>query len=119
MTTIESPTGLDHDLLARIGPVMDIDSHEMIPLHMWPEAFGQAAVTFTNLATNTGMVDNLGENSMRRDDLGADDDAVDPATIWNLKGPAAPSAISPDGPRCSTQWASSASSSTPTSPSSA
>lgn len=93
MTTIERPEGLNQDLLARLGPVMDIDSHEMIPLHMWPETFGDAAVRFTDLATNTGMVDNLGENSMRRDDLGADDEAVDPATVWTHKGPSAPSAI--------------------------
>lgn len=39
------------------------------------------------------MVDNLGENSMRRDDLGADDDEINPETVWKIKGPSAPSAI--------------------------
>ncbi|MGV0837580.1 amidohydrolase family protein [Mycolicibacterium thermoresistibile] len=90
-TSVKAQPSLDK--LDELGPILDIDSHEMIPLHMWPEAFGDAAVKFTELATNTAMVDNLGENSMRRDDLGADDDAIDPATVWDIKGPAAPSAI--------------------------
>lgn len=93
ISTTTPPSAETPDLLASLGPVLDIDSHEMIPLHMWPEAFGEAAVTFTELATNTAMVDNLGENSMRREDLGADDDEIDPETVWNIKGPAAPSAI--------------------------
>jgi predicted TIM-barrel fold metal-dependent hydrolase len=92
MTTVTADSSA-HGSNVLTQPVLDVDSHEMIPLHLWPEAFGEAAVKFTELATNTGMVDNLGENSMRRDDLGADDDEINPETVWKIKGPAAPSAI--------------------------
>lgn len=74
------------------GACIDLDSHEMIPMHMWAETFGEeAAEMFAPLAA--GLISRAGANSTKRDDIAGDVMAIDHDTVWNHKGPDAPSAI--------------------------
>src|SRR5829696_678627 len=71
---------------------LDADSHEMIPMHMWAEAFGEeTAELFMPLAT--GLISRAGANSTKRDDIVADVLPIEYETVWKHKGPDAPSAI--------------------------
>lgn len=71
---------------------MDADSHEMIPMHMWADAFGErAAALFTPLAG--GLISRAGKNSTKRDDIVDDSMPISYDTVWNHKGPESPSAI--------------------------
>jgi predicted TIM-barrel fold metal-dependent hydrolase len=77
------------DLLA--GGVMDLDSHEMIPVHMWAEAFGSEAELLAPLTA--GLISRAGANSTVRDDIVADVTAITDEIVWTQKGPDAPGAI--------------------------
>jgi predicted TIM-barrel fold metal-dependent hydrolase len=76
------PASLEHSL--------DLDSHEMIPVHMWPEHFGEAGEMLRPIAKLTA---NLAENTMVREDLKGDLEAIDAHSVWHSKGPNAPGAI--------------------------
>src|SRR5215211_2883966 len=71
--------------------ITDADSHEMIPMHMWPEAFGEESREFAPLAS--GLLSKSGENSTVRDDIAGDVTAITEDSVWTVKGPDAPSAI--------------------------
>jgi predicted TIM-barrel fold metal-dependent hydrolase len=73
-----------------LGNSLDLDSHEMIPTHMWAEQFGDAGEMLRPIAK---LAANLAENTMVRDDLKGDDQPINAQTVWNLKGPGAPGAI--------------------------
>jgi predicted TIM-barrel fold metal-dependent hydrolase len=76
-----------------LNSATDIDAHEMIPLHMWPDVFGEAALNFTTVCSDLSLVDNLAENTLRRDDLTSDEMLINVDTVWGTRGPSAPSAI--------------------------
>jgi predicted TIM-barrel fold metal-dependent hydrolase len=72
--------------------LLDIDSHEMVPLDMWPEVFSEsvyeAAKDFTifkrRLERNgVGLAAQISGDTME----------INHDTVWNVKGPEAPSAI--------------------------
>ena len=69
----------------------DVDSHEHIPVHMWPEIFGEAGEIGALL--NMGRVANGAENSFVRPDITSDDSQITEESVWSVKGPDAPSAI--------------------------
>jgi predicted TIM-barrel fold metal-dependent hydrolase len=71
----------------------DVDSHEMIPVHMWPEVFGDAGQRFLDMCSNLAIFGAAAENSLRRDDLSGDTMAITEETVWGVRGPEAPSAI--------------------------
>lgn len=72
--------------------IIDLDSHEMIPIQMWPEQFGEEAARLIEPIAR-GLLGNLGESSTARDDIVADDAAIDYNNVWIKKGPDTPSAI--------------------------
>lgn len=74
-----------------LNRVMDLDSHEMIPTHLWGEPFGPVAQEFVDLAQRR-MADGA-ENSLVRPDVHGDEAAIDHETVWTVKGPGAPGAI--------------------------
>jgi predicted TIM-barrel fold metal-dependent hydrolase len=76
--------------LARLGPVLDLDSHEQIPVHMWREVFGEVAEKAAPIAAGLA---HLAENTQVRDDLVGDLMEITEHTVWQVKGPEAPSAI--------------------------
>lgn len=72
---------------------MDTDTHEMIPLHLWEQAFGTEVREFTDFCRGMNIVNHAAENTIRRDDLDADTTAITPDTVWEVKGPEAPGAF--------------------------
>jgi predicted TIM-barrel fold metal-dependent hydrolase len=75
---------------------IDVDSHEMVPFHMWADTFG-AEVTrhFAPFAESRRFLDN-GANTIVRPDILADDAPITPDAVWQAKGPDAPGAIDMD-----------------------
>jgi predicted TIM-barrel fold metal-dependent hydrolase len=73
--------------------VIDVDSHEMVPIGMWPEIFGDEAAPYVEPFQKMWLFNNAADNVMNRADLIADDVEITYDTVWNLKGPSAPSAI--------------------------
>ena len=88
MSTATSPTTTTTSVPTR---TLDVDSHEMVPLHMWEETFGPETALLA--ATTQSYLSTLGDNSSVRPDLTGDDVQISEAEIWNLKGPSAPGAI--------------------------
>jgi predicted TIM-barrel fold metal-dependent hydrolase len=74
-------------------PVVDVDAHEMIPLQMWPETFGDAALNFTQVCTDFSLVADLDENTVDRPDIFGDQMEIDETSVWEVRGPDAPGAI--------------------------
>jgi predicted TIM-barrel fold metal-dependent hydrolase len=74
--------------------VNDIDSHEHIPVEMWPEAFGEGGVLGSTIRLD--LVAKNSENSLMRPDITTDTAntvGITEKTVWELKGPDAPSTI--------------------------
>jgi predicted TIM-barrel fold metal-dependent hydrolase len=84
---------LDEMLAPDLDDCNDVDSHEMLPIHMWPDVFGEAGELFVNTCSNMTIFDEAAENSLRRDDLGDDSMEINHDSVWGVRGPAAPSAI--------------------------
>jgi len=93
--------------LRSLGPVVDVDSHEMIPVYLWAENFGEEIMD--RIAPITpGMVAQFGAETIGPvsppDEVvqasaaagglaaAADAELVEPDSIWELKGPTAPGA---------------------------
>jgi predicted TIM-barrel fold metal-dependent hydrolase len=93
------------DKITLLGPVLDVDSHEMIPVYMWAESFGEEVVDQISSIMPT-MVSTFGEDVIgplappkvteRESDEGVsavgDVRPVERQWIWEQKGPTAPSA---------------------------
>src|SRR4051812_18805174 len=104
---VVTPTADIDAKLRALGAVVDIDSHEMIPVYLWRESFGEQV--WSEIAELVpGWVDQFGADVIGPleppDDLAAarsagqgataaDSAVIDPATIWAVKGPTAPGAI--------------------------
>lgn len=73
--------------------MIDIDSHEMMPIHMWGEAFGDVGAHISAIDMKRYSKTRKSENSIYRDDIAADVTEITYDTVWKLKGPEAPSAI--------------------------
>jgi predicted TIM-barrel fold metal-dependent hydrolase len=84
---------LDDVLAPDLQGCNDVDSHEMLPFHMWPEVFGEAGERFVNTCSNMTILDEAAENSLRRNDLSDDAGDINADTVWGIRGPSAPSAI--------------------------
>src|SRR4051794_28178821 len=76
-----------------LGRIVDVDSHEMLTVQMWPETFGWAGAQMQKIAAVGGAFTNAAENAADRPDLLGDDAPIDHDGVWNVKGPGAPSAI--------------------------
>ncbi|MCU1394821.1 MAG: amidohydrolase [Ilumatobacteraceae bacterium] len=72
---------------------IDLDTHEMIPFHMWGEFFGEkVASKLAGCETSPFFADN-GKNTSVRPDILADDTEITYDNVWQMKGSSAPSAI--------------------------
>jgi predicted TIM-barrel fold metal-dependent hydrolase len=75
------------------GRAIDIDTHEMIPFHLWSEFYGErVADRLKGLESNPFFNDN-GGNTIVRPEITADVTEITPQTVWNVKGVAAPGAF--------------------------
>jgi len=72
---------------------IDLDSHEMAPVHFWKELFGDSAAEAVRLCSNMERLVDGGANSLVRPDVKADDVEINEDTVWTAKGPGAPAAI--------------------------
>lgn len=74
--------------------IIDVDSHEFMPSHFYPDLFGEVGHRVMELydRRNTGKGE-WRENDLTRPDIVGDAAPIDPTTIWRLKGPGAPGAI--------------------------
>lgn len=72
--------------------VIDLDSHEMIPMHMWGRHFGEEAAALVQPLAQ-GLISRCGANATVREDISGDVMAIDYDSVWNNKGPDTPSAI--------------------------
>src|SRR5262249_32269935 len=70
---------------------IDVDSHEMIPMHMWEDSFGPEVVPLAELSADKWS--RMGEDTVVRPDINADDLEISESAVWNVKGPRAPGAI--------------------------
>ncbi|MDA8044010.1 MAG: amidohydrolase family protein [Actinomycetota bacterium] len=72
---------------------LDADSHEMVPVHLWPEVFGEEMAQYVQLFSGMALLRGAGPNAMVREDIAGDVRAITRENVWELKGPDAPSAI--------------------------
>jgi predicted TIM-barrel fold metal-dependent hydrolase len=78
-------TTADHSFM---NHVMDADSHEMSPAHMWSDMFGPVADEFIQLTEKR-----LVASPVVQRDVEGDFAEISESSVWEVKGPAAPSAI--------------------------
>jgi predicted TIM-barrel fold metal-dependent hydrolase len=79
--------------LSDLDHTLDADSHEMVPVHLWPDVFGDEIEPYVDLFSGMTLLRSAGVNTMVREDIEADKTPITPETVWELKGPDAPSAI--------------------------
>ncbi|MBB6122733.1 amidohydrolase family protein [Sphingobium subterraneum] len=72
------------------GRMIDLDSHEMIPMEMWSTYFGDAGQRYADLQMLALMAPG---NSLKRPDLTGDMEPISYENVWVKKGPSAPSGI--------------------------
>jgi predicted TIM-barrel fold metal-dependent hydrolase len=72
---------------------LDADSHEMVPVHLWPRVFGPEIEPYVGLFSGMALLRGAGANAMVREDIAGDETAISHESVWELKGPDAPSAI--------------------------
>jgi hypothetical protein len=75
--------------------IVDIDSHEMTPVEFWESTFGPAANEIGRVLEPLLQHVAKSGNDNQFSGLGIDGDdmAIDDDTVWNVKGPLAPSAF--------------------------
>jgi predicted TIM-barrel fold metal-dependent hydrolase len=71
---------------------MDIDSHEMTPLHLWGTTFGPNFGTFGDMILPTMARFGSSANNFDRPGL-TDDLPITPEVVWHDRGPGAPGAF--------------------------
>src|SRR5262245_6526302 len=81
------------EIPAFLDRVLDGDSHEMAPVHLWPEVFGEEMERYVPVFSRMAILRDAGENAMVRDDIAGDLMPIPYDSVWNQKGPEAPSAI--------------------------
>jgi amidohydrolase family protein len=76
-------------------PIVDIDSHEMTPVEFWESTFGPASSEIGRILEPLlrHVAKSGHENQFSGLGIDADDMIIDDNTVWNVKGPLAPSAV--------------------------
>lgn len=78
---------------AFMGRSVDVDTHEMIPFHLWGEYFGEDIAAKLAACGDSPFLSGLGENSNVRPDVTGDVAEISYETTQILKGCGAPGAI--------------------------
>src|SRR5579862_7529808 len=79
--------------MTMLDQVQDVDSHEMIPAHLLPEAFGEAGARWAKvMEIRQQRVGDYGPNCGVHPDV-EDVMEITPQSVWNAKGAEAPGAI--------------------------
>jgi predicted TIM-barrel fold metal-dependent hydrolase len=90
---VEKTIGAADHAGAYLEHALDADSHEMVPVQMWPSVFGADMDPYVSLFCGMSLLRGAGANAMVREDIEGDTTAVTVENVWKLKGPDAPSAI--------------------------
>jgi predicted TIM-barrel fold metal-dependent hydrolase len=73
---------------------LDLDSHEMMPTHMYPVVFGEIGRQVEEIYDRRRAVESEpSDNDLTRPDIVGDTVPIDAETIWCIKGPSSPGAI--------------------------
>lgn len=75
-----------------MSTVLDVDSHEMAPLELWGEVFGEEIARRIN-EVGFDILTRTRANSLSVPGLEGDTTAINQESVWQLKGATAPSAI--------------------------
>jgi len=78
-----------------VGEIIDVDSHEMLPAQVWEREMGPIAKDFAHHWLNNGMDSTSDRNHPNVPGYKDDDAPIDPKSIWQKKGSAAPGAADP------------------------
>ena len=81
---------------ATIDRAIDVDSHEMIPCHIWEAMFGDDVAPVIAMLNSSPRATNNGLNTIARPDVLVDDAEITTSAVWTAKGAAAPGAIDMD-----------------------
>jgi predicted TIM-barrel fold metal-dependent hydrolase len=71
--------------------ILDPDSHEMAPTHLWGDLFGEAAARIADLALP--VLKKAGGQNFVDPSISADEGPIDDDSIWNIRGTRAPGAF--------------------------
>jgi predicted TIM-barrel fold metal-dependent hydrolase len=95
MTAVSTRPDQATEIPPHLRRMNDVDSHEMIPVHMWPDEFGEAGQILKGIADaqSNGVFHNAGDNTWVRPDITGDDTEITSESVWAVKGPKAPAAI--------------------------
>lgn len=74
------------------GRIIDVDSHEQMPAQLWTREVGEVAAELSHLWMTNGQDSRTNPNHPNVIGYQEDDFPIDPATIWQIKGPRAPGA---------------------------
>ncbi|WP_176594347.1 amidohydrolase family protein [Sphingobium sp. EM0848] len=92
MSTVSTMEGME-EKFAFLDRAIDVDTHEMIPFHLWGEYFGEDIAAKLSACGDSPFLSGLGENSNVRPDVVGDVEEITYDTTQILKGCGAPGAI--------------------------
>lgn len=75
------------DLEPYAGRIMDVDAHEMMPVDIWTDVFGDVVAELVEIYTSAS---DSGADAQMIDDYQGDVTEVTAETVWKTKGPRAP-----------------------------
>lgn len=79
---------------ALAGQIIDLDSHEGIPFHLWPEHFeGMQERWAPLLRQEPGKTNVIAGQICAKDETLRDTEPYDPSQVWFMKGPGAPGTV--------------------------
>jgi predicted TIM-barrel fold metal-dependent hydrolase len=84
---------LPSPLSSLAGRIVDIDSHEMLPLQVWEREIGPCMNDIAEVFASSGITAHEQHNHPSLPGYQVDDAAIDPQTIWSLKGSGSPGAV--------------------------
>jgi predicted TIM-barrel fold metal-dependent hydrolase len=79
-------------LRALAGRIVDIDSHEMLPLQVWERELGPCMKDIAEVFARSGITAHDEYNHPNLPDFTADDAPIEAGSIWKRKGSGAPGA---------------------------
>lgn len=81
--------------MGEIRNIIDIDSHEMVPSHMWGDIFGPNSAKMEEILRPLFILLE-DHNDFYRPEITADDTPVNEDTVWNVRGVKAPGSFDPE-----------------------
>ena len=71
--------------LSVLDHALDADSHEMVPVHLWPDVFGDEIEPYVDLFSGMSLLRSAGVNTMVREDIEADRTPITPEIRPEMK----------------------------------